>query len=160
MVRKAAAAIDQYLGGDGNIDEVLATPEEEVVLPEFVLETRPRNDLGLLKPWERTSGFDQVELALTDEQIADESSRCLSCDARKFEVILNTEYCKECGYCEEVCGVGTFGYADFFNAKGYRPEEVKSSDWCVGCFKCYFACPDFAIDVVEANGMKHRRILI
>ena len=147
--RKAAAAIDQYLGGDGNIDEVLATPEEVVVLPEFVLETRPRNDLGLLKPWERTSGFDQVELPLTDKQIADESSRCLSCDARKFEVILNTEYCKECGYCEEVCGVGTFGYADFFNAKGYRPEEVKSSDWCVGCFKCYFACPDFAIDVVE-----------
>ena len=147
--RKAAAAIDQYLGGDGNIDEVLATPEEVVVLPEFVLETRPRNDLGLLKPWERTSGFDQVELALNDDQIADESSRCLNCDARKFEVILNTEYCKECGYCEEVCGVGTFGYADFFNAKGYRPEEVKSSDWCVGCFKCYFACPDFAIDVVE-----------
>jgi len=147
--RKAAAAIDQYLGGDGNIDEVLATPEEEVVLPEFVLETRPRNDLGLLKPWERTSGFDQVEVALTDKQISDESSRCLSCDARKFDVVLNTEYCKECGYCAEVCGVGTFGPADFFNAKGYRPEEVKTSDWCVGCFKCYFACPDFAIDVIE-----------
>ena len=147
--RKAATAIDKYLGGDGSIDEVLATPEEEVLLSEFVVEVKPRNDLGLLKPWERTSGFDQVELALTDKQIADESSRCLSCDARKFEVILNTEYCKECGYCEEVCGVGTFGYADFFNAKGYRPEEVKNSDWCVGCFKCYFACPDFAIDVVE-----------
>lgn len=147
--RKAATAIDKYLGGDGSIDEVLATPEEEVLLSEFVVEVKPRNDLGLLKPWERTSGFDQVELALTAEQIADESSRCLSCDARKFEVILNTEYCKECGYCEEVCGVGTFGYADFFNAKGYRPEEVKNSDCCVGCFKCYFACPDFAIDVVE-----------
>jgi len=147
--RKAAAAIDQYLGGDGNIHEVLATPEKEVVLPEFVLETRPRNDLGLLKPWERMSGFDQVELPLTDREIEDESSRCLSCDARKFEVILNTEYCKECGYCEEVCGVGTFGPADFFNTKGYRPEEVKTSDRCVGCFKCYFACPDFAIDVVE-----------
>lgn len=147
--RKAATAIDKYLGGDGSIDEVLATPEEEVLLSEFVVEVKPRNDLGLLKPWERTSGFDQVELALTAEQIADESSRCLSCDARKFEVILNTEYCKECGYCEEVCGVGTFGYADFFNTKGYRPEEVKTSDWCVGCFKCYFACPDFAIDVVE-----------
>ena len=147
--RKAATAIDKYLGGDGNIDEALAKPEKEVLLSEFVIGTRPRNDLGLLKPWERTSGFEQVELALTNEQIADESSRCLNCDARKFEVILNTEYCKECGYCEEVCGVGTFGYADFFNAKGYRPEEVKSSDWCVGCFKCYFACPDFAIDVVE-----------
>ncbi len=147
--RNAAGAIDTYLGGDGNIDEVLTTPEDEVPLPEFVIETRPRSDFGLLKPWERASGFDQVELALTDKQIADESSRCLNCDARKFEVILNTESCKECGYCEEVCGVGTFGYADFFNAKGYRPKEVKSSDWCVGCFKCYFACPDFAIDVIE-----------
>jgi len=88
-------------------------------------------------------------LGLTDEQVAAESSRCLNCDARKFEVILNVEYCKECGYCAEVCGVDTFGPADFFNEKGYRPEEVKTSDWCVGCFKCYFACPDFAIDIIE-----------
>jgi formate dehydrogenase beta subunit len=149
--RKAAAAIDRYLGGDGDIDEVLAAPEEEVVLSEFVIQKKPRNDLGLLKPWARISGFDQVELALKDDQILDESSRCLNCDARKFEVILNTEYCKECGYCAEVCGVGTFGPADFFNTKGYRPEEVKSSDRCVGCFKCYFACPDFAIDVIEVT---------
>jgi NADPH-dependent glutamate synthase beta subunit-like oxidoreductase len=147
--RTSAAAIDEYLGGNGNIDEKLATPEEEVLLPEFVPNVKPRNDLGLLRPWERTTGFNQVELGLTDEQIEIESSRCLNCDARKFEVILNTEHCKECGYCAEVCDVGIFGPADFFNAKGYRPEEVKSSDRCVGCFKCYFACPDFAIDVVE-----------
>jgi len=149
--RKAASAIDQYLGGDGNIDEVLATPEEEVALTDFVVEVKPREDMALLRPWERTSGFGQVELGLTDEQIAAESSRCLDCDARKFEVILNVEYCKECGYCAEVCGVDTFGPAESFNAKGYRPEEVKSSDRCVGCFKCYFACPDFAIDVREVT---------
>jgi NAD-dependent dihydropyrimidine dehydrogenase PreA subunit len=149
--RKAASAIDQYLGGDGNIDELLATAEDEVLLPELSLEARSRNDLGLLNAWERASGFDQVELGLTDQEIEAESSRCLDCDARKYEVILNVEYCKECGYCAEVCGVGTFGPADFFNAKGYRPEEVKSSDWCVGCFKCYFSCPDFAIDVIEAR---------
>ncbi len=149
--RKAASAIDQYLGGDGNINEVLAIPEEEVTLPDFVMEVKPREDMALLRPWERTSGFGQVELGLTDDQIAAESSRCLNCDARKFEVILNVEFCKECGYCAEVCDVGTFGPADFFNVKGYRPEEVKSSDWCVGCFKCYFACPDFAIDVIEVT---------
>lgn len=148
--RKAAAGIDRYLGGDGDIDEVLATPENEVFLPEFTLEVKPRSDMALLEPWKRTSGFDQVELGLNDEQIEAESSRCLNCDARKFEVVLNIEYCKECGYCAEVCGVDTFGAADFFNAKGYRPMECKSADWCVGCFKCYFVCPDFAIDVKEA----------
>jgi len=149
--RKAAAAIDQYLGGDGEITEVLATPEEAVLLPDFVAEVKAREDLGLLKPWQRSSSFEQVELGLTDAQIDAESSRCLNCDARRFEVVLNVEFCKECGYCAEVCNVGTFGPADFFNAKGYRPEEVKSSDWCVGCFKCYFACPDFAIDVIEVT---------
>ena len=147
--RKAATAIDQYLGGDGNIDEVLAAPEDEVVLPEFVTEVKPGVDMAILRPWERIVGFEQVELGLTDDQVTAESSRCLDCDARKFEVILNVEYCKECGYCAEVCGVDTFGAAEFFNAKGYRPEEVKTSDWCVGCFKCYFACPDFAIDIIE-----------
>ncbi|MBW2048710.1 MAG: FAD-dependent oxidoreductase [Deltaproteobacteria bacterium] len=149
--RRAASAIDEYLGGDGDIEETLATPEEEVALPQFEMMVKPREETPLLKPWERSPGFAQVELGLTDEQIAAESGRCLNCDARKFEVILNVEYCKECGYCAEVCEVGTFGPADFFNAKGYRPEEVKSSDWCVGCFKCYFSCPDFAIDIVEVT---------
>jgi len=149
--RKAAAGIDRYLGGDGNIDEVLAQSHNEVLLFDFVIEIKPRDQMPLLKPWERIAGFEQVELKFTNEQIAAESSRCLECDAREFEVTLNIEYCKECGYCEEVCGVGIFGPADFFNEKGYRPEEVKNSNWCVGCFKCFFACPDFAIDVNEAE---------
>ena len=147
--RKAAAAIDRVLGGDGDIEETLAVPEDAVYLSEFIPDAAPRSDMPLLKPWERTAGFDQVELGLDDAHIVAEAGRCLNCDARKFEVILNTEYCKECGYCAEVCGVDTFGPAASFNAKGYRPNEVKTSDWCVGCFKCFFACPDFAIDVVD-----------
>jgi formate dehydrogenase beta subunit len=149
--RRAASSIDRYLGGDGNISEVLAEPEEEVLLAEFTIEVKPRNNMALLKPAERASGFNQVELGLANEQIEAECRRCLNCDARRFEVIVNTEYCKECGYCAEVCGLSTFGPADFFNAKGYRPQEVKSSNWCVGCGKCFFACPDFAIDVREVT---------
>jgi formate dehydrogenase beta subunit len=149
--RKAAAAMDRYLGGDGNIEEILAKPEKEVRLSEFTGEGRPRSHMPLLKMKERTKGFSQVERGFTDGQIAEETSRCLNCDARRFEVVLNTEYCKECGFCAEVCGVNTFAPAEFFNAKGYRPQEVKSSKWCVGCFKCYFACPDFAIDVREVK---------
>lgn len=150
--RQAAAAIDQYLGGDGNITEVLARPIKEVRLPELDRKVRSRNEMALRKPWERTAGFDQVELGLSDAQIAAETRRCLSCDARQFEVVLNTEHCKECGYCAEVCGMHVFGPADNFNTRGYRPEEVKSSKWCCGCFKCYFACPDFAIDVKDVTG--------
>ena len=149
--RKAAGAMDAYLGGDGNIDEVLATPEDEITLAPFLLEVKSRNEMEILKPWARLNSFDQVEKGLSSQGIADEAARCLNCDARKFEVVLNMEYCKECGYCAEVCDVGTFGPASIFNTKGYRPAEVKSSDWCVGCFKCYFSCPDFAIDVAEVT---------
>ena len=88
---------------------------------------------------------------MTEEQVRAEASRCLSCDARKFDVVLNTERCKECGYCAEVCSVGAFRPRSTFNVKGYRPMEVKSSDHCVGCFKCFFSCPDFAIDIKEAT---------
>jgi NADPH-dependent glutamate synthase beta subunit-like oxidoreductase len=148
--RRAAAAIDRYLGGDGDLTETLAPPEDAATLADEPIEVTPRSEMRLLELWRR-SGFDQVELGLTDEQAAAEARRCLSCDVRRFEVVLDTESCKECGYCAEVCGLDTFGPAEGFNEKGYRPQEVKSSEWCVGCFKCYFACPDFAIDVREAT---------
>jgi NADPH-dependent glutamate synthase beta subunit-like oxidoreductase/NAD-dependent dihydropyrimidine dehydrogenase PreA subunit len=148
--RRAAAAMDRHLGGDGDLSETLATPERTIALPDGLIAVQPRNQMKLLEPWRR-SGFEQVELGLTDEQTRAEASRCLACDARSFEVLLDTEACKECGYCEEVCSVHTFGPAESYNEKGYRPQEVKSSDWCVGCFRCYFVCPDFAIDVRETS---------
>jgi thioredoxin reductase/NAD-dependent dihydropyrimidine dehydrogenase PreA subunit len=150
--RKAASVIDRFLGGDGDIEETLARPEKQVSLPPFTPEVKPRSPMPLLKAAKRVTGFGQVEQGLTEEQIAAETNRCLQCDARRFEVVLKTESCKECGYCAEVCGVGTFGPAEIYNAKGYRPQEVKTSDWCVGCFRCYFACPDFAVDVREVVG--------
>ncbi len=152
--RQAASAIDKYLGGTGNIEETLATPEKSVEIDTFqadIMNPKPRSDMHHLRVWERVLGFDQVELPMTDEQIKAEASRCLNCDARKFEVRVALERCKECGYCVEVCGVGTFGPAAIFNHKGYKPMEVKSSDHCVGCLRCFFSCPDFAIDVREAT---------
>ena len=149
--RAAAEAMDQYLGGTGDVSEALAPPEDEVELESLDGLVIPRQEMAILEPWQRVAGFEQVELGLSDWQVQVEASRCLNCDARKFEVVLNPENCKECGYCVEVCGVETFGPAESFNSKGYRPMECKSSDWCVGCFQCCFACPDFAIDVKEAR---------
>ncbi len=149
--RQAAEAIDGYLGGSGDVSETLAPPEDEVTLEPLADLVIPRQDMSQLEPWQRAAGFEQVETGLDARQIQIEAARCLSCDARRFEVVLNTENCKECGYCVEVCGVDSFGPAEAFNTKGYRPMELKSDDWCVGCFKCFFVCPDFAIDVKEAT---------
>jgi formate dehydrogenase beta subunit len=149
--RAAAEAIDRYLGGTGDVSETLAPAEDEVELTALDGTIVPRQEMPTLATWQRTAGFEQVETGFSPAQVAMEAGRCLGCDARKFEVVLNTENCKECGYCVEVCGVQTFGPADSFNTKGYRPMECKTADWCVGCFKCFFACPDFAIDVKEAR---------
>ncbi len=147
--RRAAEAIDKYLGGKGDISEVLAKPEDMVELTPLTGEILTRQETPHLQVWERTNNFDQVEKPMSAMAVAAEAGRCLQCDARTFEVVLNTDSCKECGYCVEVCGVDTFGPADGFNLKGYRPMEVKSPKWCVGCFKCFFSCPDFAIGVTE-----------
>lgn len=149
--RKAAEAIDQYLGGSGEMSEVLAEAEEELELTPLRAEVLGRKDLPHLHTWERSDNFDQVEMPMSDADITAEADRCLQCDARAFEVILDVEHCKECGYCVEVCNVDTFGPAEAFNVKGYRPMEVKTPKWCVGCFQCYFSCPDFAIGVREKS---------
>jgi len=148
--RRAAQAIDRFLGGSGDITEHLAEPEDEVILRDRLPVTR-RQEMAHLKVWERAGNFDQVEKGLSDDQLWLEASRCLECDARNFEVIVNTASCKECSYCAEVCQMEVFGPASGFNARGYRPMEVKSSRWCVGCLKCFFSCPDFAIDVREQS---------
>jgi len=149
--RAAAENIDKFLGGAGDIAETLAEAEDEVELTPLTGEVLPRAKQPHLHPWECGDNFDQVELPMADTAIKAEAKRCLQCDARLFEVVLDVENCKECGYCAEVCGVETFGPAELFNTKGYRPMEVKSPDWCVGCFQCYFSCPDFAIGVREKS---------
>lgn len=148
--RKGAQAIDKFLGGSGSIEEALAKAEKEVWLPELDREPRARKEGELEKPWKRSLGFDQIEKCMSKKEATQEASRCLNCDARKFEVVLNTDFCKECGYCALVCGLNIFTPADFFNEKGIRPMVAPSSDRCVGCFNCYYSCPDFAIDIIEA----------
>ena len=44
-----------------------------------------------------------------------------------------------------------FAASDTFNAGGYKPAVVKSSDRCVGCLKCLYVCPDFAITISEGR---------
>lgn len=55
------------------------------------------------------------------------------------------------GYCREMCHMGIFATSDSFNASGYKPSVVTSSDRCVGCLKCLYVCPDFAITIKEGR---------
>ena len=147
--RKAAASIDNYLGGSGQIDQALTVPEQDVVVVDYQAGDQERVVMPCISLDERTCSFAAVESGLTQDLAIKEAERCRGCDARQYEIRLYGECCKECSYCAEVCGLGVFEPAESFNQKGYRPMEVKHPERCVGCQLCFYACPDFSIDVKE-----------
>jgi formate dehydrogenase beta subunit len=149
--RLACAAIDRYLGGEGKIDrEVLQDGNEW--LPEEMPRGTARPVPVRLPLKKRRTGFELVESGYDEETAAAEAQRCLACDIRQYTVEINPTICKECGYCREMCHMGIFATSEGFNPSGYRPFVVTNSDRCVGCLKCLYACPDFAITIKEGKG--------
>ena len=82
--RNAATGIDKYLGGDGQIDEILVDkrePEDYIGRVEgFAYEKR--EEPALTDPAARIHNFEKVEAALLCDAAHCESSRCLQCDLR------------------------------------------------------------------------------
>ena len=144
-----AAAIDRHLGGSGTIDSLspdgCADPSSAEPLPPGHARTR----LQRRRPALRIQDWDLVEQGLKASSAMTEAGRCLSCDIRWFEVKVEAELCKDCGYCREACPSRVFARSDEFNAGGYRPAVVLRSEDCVGCMRCVYICPDFAIQVRE-----------
>jgi len=82
--RQAAIAIDKYLGGKGEIDEILAPPEEVAAPLEEAVEGG-RIEVPNLPVAKRLKGFSQVELGLSEEIAIKEAKRCLRCDLEERE---------------------------------------------------------------------------
>jgi formate dehydrogenase beta subunit len=79
--RRAASEIDRYLGGTGDLAEVLAPPPgEEMLYPSIHPFGKPCVAMSELPKDERTSSFDSVLLGYTDEEAQDEALRCVRCD--------------------------------------------------------------------------------
>ena len=80
--RQAATSIDKYLGGEGNIDEVLAPPEGELEPLDMdeVEGEKHRPPLTMLPLDERLKGYAQVVRGFELEKAIEETKRCLRCD--------------------------------------------------------------------------------
>lgn len=150
--REAAQAIDRFLGGDGRIEEKLLPPEEgEGAEPELKRGIE-RVYVPSLPLRQRMTSFATVELGYDKSAAIKEAKRCLACDIRAYRVEVDGQACKECGYCTEVCSLGVFAPADYFNDRGYKPMVAAKTEKCIGCLDCFFICPDFAISIQKLNG--------
>jgi hypothetical protein len=81
--RDVAQLMDQYLGGDGVIDEELYTRNHN---PQIgVIEGFSglvREEMAIKPVDERKNNFDPIYAGLSNEQAACEAKRCLQCDLR------------------------------------------------------------------------------
>ncbi len=88
--RRAAIAIDKYLGGDKSRVYI---PDEKsarhtgtkLALEEESTEDKPRIDVGFEDAKERIKDFREVEKGFTEEDACSEATRCLRCDLEKEE---------------------------------------------------------------------------
>jgi NADPH-dependent glutamate synthase beta subunit-like oxidoreductase len=144
--RVAGAAIDRFLGGNGELER-FACGGKDAEAPVPAPRGSMRKGTRELSVDHRLGSFALVEQAYDGEAAISEASRCLSCDLLHYAVHVDAALCKDCGYCKEVCGLDVFARSDEFNASGYRPYLAAKSENCIGCLRCLYICPDFAIKI-------------
>ena len=144
--RTAAAAIDRHLGGNGDLLR-FASPRPATGLHEGAPRGSHQHLPAHVPLARRLEGFALVEQAFDAATAAAEAGRCLSCDLLAYDVQVDAALCKDCGYCDEVCGLDVFARSDAFHASGYRPYLAAHAERCIGCLRCIYICPDFAISV-------------
>jgi len=105
--RKAAEAIDRYLGGNGDIAESLVAPEEALSFAEEDLPAEKLAVFSHLPPQERVKNFNEVELDVDWYVAMYEAARCLQCNviAPPEKLTLKEANCKFCGACVDACPV-------------------------------------------------------
>ena len=64
------------------------------------------------------------------------------------KVTFNTDFCKGCGLCVEVCPRKNLVISrDKINKKGHNPAEITDQSKCIACAFCATMCPDCVITV-------------
>jgi len=82
--RAAAMSMDRFLGGDGELEEVLLEKEDPdpYLGKEEGFADKPRVKMPVLPLEERTKGFDQIERGYDEASAVEEAKRCLRCNLR------------------------------------------------------------------------------
>lgn len=64
-------------------------------------------------------------------------------------IIIDTEKCKSCGICINICPNKLIRFGQSANSCGNIPTEfVDENNKCTGCAMCAISCPEIAIKEV------------
>jgi formate dehydrogenase beta subunit len=146
--RKAASWIDQYLGGLGFIDEVLASPEQvpdvspaQKALGE-VSDDPERPQIQGLPIKQALAGFDKDELGLSEREALVETTRCLKCDQVGFD-------CGGCGF--KTCREAVINTHNRFVETGGEPWG-----WLMKGPSCIWRAMELGISIDWAAAAAHK----
>lgn len=82
--RTAAMSMDKYLGGDGEMEEILLEKEDldPYLGKEEGFGDKPQVKMPVLPLEERMKGFDQIDCGYDEASAVEEAKRCLRCNLR------------------------------------------------------------------------------
>lgn len=66
-------------------------------------------------------------------------------------IVIDTESCKGCYLCIQVCPKKSIAIGKKLNSKGYYPSEPDKEIECTGCESCMLVCPEMAIEVYDED---------
>ena len=67
---------------------------------------------------------------------------------------IDTDRCKGCSLCVEVCPKHVLDISGEVNARGYFPAYQARPEDCIHCSVCCIMCPDVAITISEVEEEK------
>ncbi len=68
-----------------------------------------------------------------------------------IQLTIDSERCKGCLLCIEVCAHKVLAVARPLNSRGQRVVEAVNEDDCTGCSDCATICPDAAIGIEKED---------